>query len=182
MKVYSLPLPPESLIADALDRVDYADTYGIRTNAVVKPETLPPLFFQVFPKWFTGLMYLREALAGIIGLKTAKGIDVRQQLLDFTGKEGESIALFHVMGRSEEEILTGENDRHLDFRLSFMARPRPDGTELILATTVQFNGWLGRAYFLPVRPIHRLIVPLLLKRMVRRLERTTSFSSSPQNG
>lgn len=180
MKPYTLSLPATSLIATALNRVDYEDTFGIRTNARVSVEQLPPLFFKLFPKWFTGLMYLREAIAGLIGLKTGKGIDVRAQLRDFTGTVGESIALFHVMGRSEEEILTGENDSHLDFRLSFFARPLAEGTELILATTVQYNGWLGKAYFLPVGPIHRLIVPIILKRMARYLERYEATAAYPQ--
>lgn len=179
MKPYSRSIPAPSLIVQSLGRTDYQDTFGIKTSTQVSVEKLPPLFFKLFPSWFTGLMYLREAMAGVIGLKTGKGIDVKQQLKDFRGEIGESIALFHVLGRSEEEILTGENDSHLDFRLSFFARPEEKGTELILTTTVQFNGWLGKAYFMPVRPIHRLIVPLILKRMASYLERSNSLSTYP---
>jgi hypothetical protein len=180
MKAYSLSLPKGSLIESALDRVDYHDTFGIKTSARVSVEQLPPIFFKVFPRWFSGLMHLREALAGLIGLKTGKGIDISRQLETFSGSVGESIALFHILGRSEEEILSGENDRHLDFRLSFFARPQLRGTELVLATTVSFNGWLGRAYFLPVRPIHRLIVPIILKRIARHLEQSDLSSAHPQ--
>ncbi|PHN05607.1 DUF2867 domain-containing protein [Flavilitoribacter nigricans] len=181
MKAYTQPIPEGSLIETALERIDYQDSFGIQTSAQVDVVQLPPLFFKLFPTWFMGLMYLREAIAGLIGLKTGRGIDVRAQLRDFTGTIGESIALFQVMGRSEEEILTGENDRHLDFRLSFFARPCEHGTELILSTSVQYNGWLGRAYFLPVKPVHRLIVPIILKRMARYLERNaTMFPSGAQ--
>lgn len=180
MKPYPLTLPKGSLIETDLNRIDYHDSFGIRTAVVVSVDQLPPLFFKVFPRWFRGLMYLREAIAGLIGLKTGEGIDVRQQLKSFSGEVGESIALFHVLGRSEEEILTGENDRHLDFRLSFFARPLEKGTELVLTTTVQYNAWLGKAYFLPVRPIHRLIVPIILKRMARYLEQAGTYTSYPQ--
>ena len=112
---------------------------------------------------------MRDAIAKLIGLKTAAGIDVEKQLRDFTGQVGDSIALFHVKGRSETEILSGESDRHLDFCLSFFAIPKGTGTQLSLATTVQFNGWLGKVYFVPVGPIHRFIVPVILKRMAKDL-------------
>lgn len=170
MQVETIPIPTPSLIEGALPRTDYADAYAVTVPGRVSPEVAAVAFFRSFPAWFTGLMYVRESLASLAGLKTARGMDVEAQLRNFTGRPGESIALFHVLDRSEEEILSGENDRHLDFRLSFFAQPRPEGTRLILATTVRFNGWPGRAYFLPVRPVHRLAVPVLLKRTARRLQ------------
>lgn len=170
MKPYMIPIPEESLIKTALDKTDYYDVFAIKVDNKVPVEVLPPLFFKVFPSWFMGLMYLREAIAGLIGLKTGKGIDVKKQLQEFSGQVGESIALFHVLDRSQEEILMGENDSHLDFRLSFFARPVGEGTELVMATTVQFNALLGKIYFVPVRPIHKMIVPVILKRMAKRLE------------
>lgn len=176
MKPYTAPLPRPSLIAEALPSIDYTDTFGVVVPQTVAVTDLPPLFFRVFPNWFRALLYLREALARPLGLKTAKGLDVERQLREFDGEVGSGIALFHVLGRNEEEILTGENDRHLDFCLSFFARPHPSGTELLLSTTVQFNATLGRIYFTPVRPIHRLVVPLLLRRMARLLSKAHPLS------
>ena len=37
----------------------------------------------------------------------------------------------------------------------------------MVSTIVRFNNWLGRLYFLPVRPIHRLIVPAMLRNGLR---------------
>ncbi len=170
MKSISIALPEPSLIGEALSRVDYLDVFAIDLKSRPPVASLPPLFFRSFPAWFVALLHIREAMAGVIGLKTAHGIDVKAQLADFRGEPGQSVALFHVLGRSEEEILTGEDDRHLDFRLSFFVLPREEGSRIALATTVQFKGWLGRLYFLPVRPIHRLIVPVMLRRMAKKLE------------
>lgn len=171
MKTYKVELPKDSLIYTALDRIDYWDAYGIKVplESANVPAKMPVLFFKVFPAWFRGLMYLREAIAKVIGLKTAMGMDVAQQIKNFKGEVGESIAVFNVIGRSETELLTNENDAHLNFCLSFFAFPQGDETELILATTVQFNGWLGKVYFVPVGPIHRLITPIILKRIAAAL-------------
>lgn len=172
MKVYRKTLPTDSLIAKALERIDYEDNFATIVRGSALPlEKLPKLFFKSFPKWFLALMLLREKIGAVIGLKTATGLDVPQQLQDFTGKVGESIALFHVMGRSEEELLTGENDSHLDFRLSFFVKPQGNESEISLSTTVQYNSWVGRLYFLPVKPIHNLVMPVILRRMAQRFER-----------
>ncbi|MEM8567447.1 MAG: DUF2867 domain-containing protein, partial [Bacteroidota bacterium] len=85
------------------------------------------------------------------------------------GQPGESLALFHVKDRTDTEILTGENDKHLDFSLSIMGQPSHQGFEIILTTTVIFNNWLGRLYFFPVKPVHKLLVPAMLERMAKKL-------------
>jgi hypothetical protein len=173
MTTYTIPLFPDSLIYKAI-RVDYEDVFAIDipSETVIKPEELVPLFFDVFPKWFMVLMHLREAIAKLIGLKTAHGIDIEEQLANFKGEKGESIALFHVFDRTEEEILTGETDKHLDFRLSFFSKPKAKNVyQVSLATTVQYNGGLGKLYFFFVKPFHRLIVPVILKRIAKRLSK-----------
>jgi hypothetical protein len=84
----------------------------------------------------TGIL---EVIAKMVGLKKANGIDVTKQLKNFKGEIGDSIALFHVMERNETEILTGENDKHLNFRLSLIALPNDWGTEIQVATTVLYT-------------------------------------------
>ncbi len=171
MKTYQLPLQKNSLIEKALPRIDYQDTFALETDYPIPVEKLPVLFFKSFPKWFMLLMGIREVFGKIVGLKTAHGKNVKKQLQEFKGEVGESIALFQVLGRTEEELIMGENDSHLDFRLSFFSRPKNEKTEIIITTTVLFNKWMGRAYFFPVKPIHRIIVPILLRRMCQNWER-----------
>ncbi len=170
MKPYILELPKESLIERSLERNDYIDVFGIDipSKQPILPKEIVPLFFKSFPSWFMGLMMLREGIAKMIGLKTADGTDVEKELKEFKGEVGESIALFHVLDCSKHEILSGETDKHLDFRLSFFSIPKSANiSQVILATTVQYNGWLGKVYFFFVKPFHRLIVPILLKRIAK---------------
>jgi Protein of unknown function (DUF2867) len=102
-------------------------------------------------------MRLRDALVHPFGLKTSpRGPRHRPSFLP-----GERIGLFTLFERTEEEMLLGEDDRHLDFRVCL--RVSGDG-QATLATLVRFrNGW-GRAYFFLIRPFHALVV----KRMLRR--------------
>ena len=172
MKPYIVPLFKDSIIYSALGRNDYVDAFAIDVakDLNIPIEKLMVSFFDVFPSWFMALMHIREAIAKMIGLKTANGIDVREQLDNFKGEVGESIALFHVLGRSETELMSGETDKHLDFRMSFLVKPKKEHQQITLATTVQYNGWLGKAYFFFVKPVHRLIVPIILKRIARKVD------------
>ncbi len=170
MNTYVTPIPEDSLIANAMDQIDYEDNWAGISQVKVDESELPVLFFHSFPNWFRALMGLREVIARVIGLKTAHGMDIAKQMREFKGEPGQSIALFHVLDREPGEIMMGENDSHLNFRLSFISREVEQGTEVMLATTVHFQNRVGRLYFLPVKPIHRLVVPVLLRRMIKKLE------------
>jgi hypothetical protein len=171
MNVTECPLPKEYLISHSLPRIDYADVYQIEmpNNTTVTPRDAMVAFFQSFPRSFVALLLLRERLATLAGLKTAgrrSYAEHLQELETFRGEVGERIALFEVLDRSGTELMTGADDRHLDFRLSFIALP---GGTVQLATVVKINNALGRAYFGVVRPIHRFYMRRVMRSMARRL-------------
>lgn len=169
MKPFPKEIPETAIIKTAMERIDYTDNYSIIVPKSKAPalEKMPLLFFTCMPSWFRVLMYLREGIAKVIRLKTAIALDIPHQMREFSGAVGESIAIFHVIGRSNTEIMMGENDSHLDFRLSFLRYDRGEEVEIMLATTVQYNNWLGKVYFFPVKPFHKIIVQILLRKMVR---------------
>jgi Protein of unknown function (DUF2867) len=115
-----------------------------------------------------GHVFRGAALGGLVGLKIAPR-NARIDLAHASLQPGESVGLFKVYQRSEDEILMGEDDRHLDFRVSVLLQVRHDERWAVITTVVRFNNWLGRVYFLPVRPLHRLIVPAMMRNAVRRL-------------
>ncbi len=117
---------------------------------------------------------LRNKIASIFGLKTPGEIDDRQQKLDnFKCEPGEQLGLFKVFNKTDNEVVLGEDDKHLNFRVSLLLnKHKIDLTkkEIIISTTVEFNNWFGRLYFLPVRPFHKIIVPTMLKGIIKQLE------------
>ena len=114
-----------------------------------------------------------------MGLKTGgeTSIQDRAAILDrFQGQKGESIGLFKVFDRTDSEIILGEDDKHLDFRVSLLIDPIQENNKkenkknLTISTTVYFNNWLGKLYFLPVKPFHKFIVPIMLKGIIKSVE------------
>ena len=76
------------------------------------------------------------------------------------------------LDRSAREILLGEDDRHLDFRVSVLCSPAPSGVspggrQLVLSTVIRYHNVCGRLYFLVVGPFHRALVKSALRRAAR---------------
>ena len=102
------------------------------------------------PPWVRALMGIRTAVVRPLGLRTG------------------SAGLFPLLSASADTVVTGVDDRHLDFRLVLHVRPAAEGRELVAVTVVRRHNALGRAYFAVVRPFHSRVVPAMLRRLVER--------------
>lgn len=75
---------------------------------------------------------------------------------------GSKLMSFTVLTRNENEIVMGEDDKHLKFRTSvFVDREK---SKVYLTTIVKFNNWLGKFYFIPVKLIHKILVKSQFKK------------------
>ncbi|WP_100612342.1 DUF2867 domain-containing protein [Confluentibacter lentus] len=177
MKILKSTLPNTSILKPDEKTFDYIDSFEsvfIDTNDDITSTKIGKSFFMSGPKWVDTLFAFRNKLVGLFGLKTSGTMTDRQKMLDnFKGEKGEQIGLFKVLDKTTDEIILGEDDKHLNFRVSlFVDQQSGDKThkKLIISTTVKFNNWFGRLYFLPVRPFHKLIVPTMLKGIIRHVE------------
>jgi hypothetical protein len=123
------------------------------------------------PKGALWLLSIREFIAKQIGLKTANGKkNVTAEIQSFQGCIGEKIGLFEVWCRNENEIVTGQRDKHLDFGLSFYIENDNEKHIIKLTTIVKINSFLGKVYFFLVKPIHKLLMPTVTKRLSNKLK------------
>ncbi len=158
--VESVAVPVDGLLAGALPRVDYADAYRATLEGTPAPslDELARALLGTAPGWVEALMRLRNTVVRPFGLKTGpvKSADPA------TLAPGARVGIFCVLARREGELLLGEDDRHLDFRVSLRIEEHAGKTCVVLTTVVCFHNWFGRAYFVPVAPMHRLIVPAMI--------------------
>ncbi|MDM8161776.1 DUF2867 domain-containing protein [Labilibaculum sp. K2S] len=133
------------------------------------------LFFTSSPKWADNLMSLRDKIVGMFGLKTTSQLTAEQRDTDsFKFEPGEQLDIFKLYIRTENELIMGEDDKHLSFRFSLLLDNINDGTikqRITLTTGVEFKNLFGRLYFFPVKPFHQLIVKRTLKRMIQKIEK-----------
>lgn len=106
-------------------------------------------------------MLLRNAIVAPLGLKA----DVAALPPD-----QERLGMFPVISETEERVVMGFDDKHLDFRviLDCCAIPN-DHSKVSLTTAVRSHNRLGRVYLRIILPFHRLIVPAMLRGMARKL-------------
>ncbi|MCJ7932237.1 MAG: DUF2867 domain-containing protein [Chryseobacterium sp.] len=175
MKVKKIEFPEKSVLSREKNGFDYADSFaGILPGNGQKTEIadIGKAFFTSGPQWGKKMFAFRNKVVGLLGLKTGAETCRTQNAEEFTCEVGERVGLFKVFDKTENEIILGEDDKHLDFRISLLF-DKNAGTEnsLTISTTVKFHNWLGILYFLPVRPFHQLIVPAMLKNIIGQLEK-----------
>jgi hypothetical protein len=157
-------LPAESRITHAYESVNLADAYSIRLppSASADPEVLARFLFTQRAPWIGRLMKVRDTLVASFGLKTAK------HLASLGGVSGRKrVGIFKIYSTSETEIVLGEDDKHLDFRVSVLCsseRTPGDGRRLVVSTVVHCHNRLGRTYVVLIAPFHRLVVQSSLRR------------------
>lgn len=156
--------PTASALAPFYDEATFVDAFAIRLR-VPGPHDLGRLATRLIEQPGPGLraaLGLRDAVVSRFGVKTSAAI--RDRLL---AERRDHVGFFPVKSRTEREIILGEDDMHLDFRLSVSLQPSRDGgTDLVATTVVHCNNGLGHIYLAAIMPGHKLIVPSMLRKAV----------------
>ena len=154
-------LPQRSVLKPLYAKAGFADAFAIDlpSNATGDAERLAAHMLMGQARWVGWLIALRDTLVAGFGLKTSSELrdDVATDRIDF----------FRVYDRRRHEIILGEDDRHLDFRLSVLVEESALCRRLVATTVVTFNHLGGRAYIAGIAPFHRLIVKSSLRRAER---------------
>jgi hypothetical protein len=156
--VVAVALPAESRITRFYPAPFLADAFAIQLppGASTDPAVLARFIFSHQAPWVGRLMRVRDLLVSLFGLKTSKHLAAAGQ---------QRIGIFKIYQTDAQEIILGENDRHLDFRLSLLRRH--DGghaPQLVLSTVVHCHNLLGRSYIRLIAPFHRMVVRSSLRR------------------
>ncbi|MFN4166091.1 MAG: DUF2867 domain-containing protein [Ferrovibrio sp.] len=148
------PTPPDPAFLASLPGADFADAFSIVVPSCgLDAREISALVFSTPPAWVSALMDMRNAIMGRLGYKTPK---IRMG--------------FPVLRESESEVVSGLDDRHLDFRALTRIEAVDGGSRITLTTVVLTHNRLGRIYLTIIKPFHKLIVRNMLRGIARRLE------------
>ena len=157
-------MPTQSAVATVYESTNLADAFAIQLplGTSSDPEVLWRFLISQQPPWIGWLTNVRDAIVACFGLKTAKHLATLS-----SEAKPDRLGIFKVYGKSENEIVLGEDDKHLDFRVSVFLTPDLSptlGDQLIVSTVVHCHNLLGRAYILVIAPFHRQVVKTSLHR------------------
>jgi hypothetical protein len=156
----AVPLPAHSGIIHLYPSVQLADAYTLPlpAGASSDPEVLARFMFAHQPAWIGVLMRVRDTVVAWFGLKTSKQLTFLAE-----GERTERVGIFKVYSKTATEIVVGEDDTHLDFRVSVLLTAGP-APQMVVSTVVQCHNRLGRTYLLVIAPFHRMVVKASLRR------------------
>lgn len=167
MTVRRLRTPPDSPFLGDLRRFPYWDAHDAPlTRGDLDMVEIYHALFAHHPRWALRLLQLRDWLVRPFGLKPSlKSIDEPPEP-KAVYEIGDRIARFMLFSQSDSEIVTGGDDRHLDFRVAVRRLSDGDGERVVLSTIVSPHNLLGRAYLCVVLPFHLLGIRKMLANAV----------------
>ncbi|WP_207429495.1 DUF2867 domain-containing protein [Pedobacter sp. SYSU D00535] len=171
MKIQKSKLPDQSLSAGSFPLIHYRDSYSCTFQSAkpISPDDLVYAFFDAAPVWVSNLLSMRNKLARLVGLKVASENARASLRQNFKVEKGTGLGLFKVIDKRADEVLLGDDDKHLNFRISFHLTDTNPTKTFTLSTTVYYNNTFGRVYFIPVKPFHKIIVPAMMRAIVKKI-------------
>jgi len=145
-KVSATALPKESLLHDRVAPKDFLDCYSVASG--LSPRQAAEIITD-FPGWARFLLTIRRAITAPFGLSNDGPVAI------------DKVGIFPVESETNQELIAGFNDRHLNFRVSVISR----NGHVFLATWVHPHNIGGKLYLATILPFHILIARNALARV-----------------
>lgn len=169
-------IPSRSILKKNEATFHYIDSFQspiLEKGQNVDIDEFVQLFLSSGPKWADTLFKVRNNAVRLFGLKVSSAADRQKKVDTSMLKVGEQVGIFRLFEKTENEVILGEDDKHLNFRVSLLIDQYTNGSNkkrLSITTAVRFNNAFGRIYFLPVKPFHKLLVKTSLREIIKKIK------------
>lgn len=166
MAVEKTTLASGSQLHTFFDDGDFLDCYSVRIGRTNIPiSDVAQRIFIGLPRWINAFLAVRDFGVMPFGLKTTAKLPTN---LNFRTSidVGDHINFLCVRSIGTNEIILGEDDKHLDFKIS-VYRDNETSDQISLATWVRAHNRFGKIYLGAIAPFHVRIVNSRLKELAR---------------
>jgi hypothetical protein len=159
-RIRQTEIPLTSCYRDFIAPINYSDAF-VATE--IDPDiTIQEAYIKIFsdmPTWIKILMKIRNRIVSIFGINTdIEGYDMSKA----TFATGSTVGMFKIFYIDEREIIAGEDDKHLDFRVSVLKHQ----DTVTVSTFVAYNHAFGKLYMFFIIPMHKIIVKRMMGRLI----------------
>src|SRR4030081_4102517 len=146
--------PSHTVLAPVYVGGGLLDAFAIHVPAGASDdlEVLARALFERQAWWIRALTWVRDAVMATVGVKSSRAIGAA------AAARGSVIGYFPLLSKSAGELVVGEDDRHLNFRVAILLRAGAAGRrEFVAVTVVHCHNRLGRTYLAVIAPFHPVI-------------------------
>ena len=138
----------------------FASTAGVMRDAPLSHRELGivDVFFGIFahhPLWMKLLLIVRNKAASLAGLDAPTASEILRVEIKDRYVVGEKIGVWPIFSLSEDEVVAGRDNKHMDFRLSVLKVPDGDRPSVVVSTICTVHNLSAKLYLFFVVPFHR---------------------------
>lgn len=164
MTISPCSVPQDSVLDPAaVEAAYFKDSYSAPLrNANL---SMPGLFFCLFghhPLWIKRLLILRNRIAGWCGLAVPAAVDIMSPEIRSEYHVGDTIGPWPIYALSDNELVAGRDNGHLDFRLSILRINAEGAPRVVVSTICTVHNFAGKAYLFFIIPFHKWGVQRLM--------------------
>ncbi len=164
MNVVECDVPSGSMLSrELVERAYFRDSY--RAPLSRRELGIVDIFFGIFahhPLWMKLLLIVRNKIASLAGLDAPTASEILHVEIKDRYVVGEKIGVWPIFSLSEDEVVAGRNNKHMDFRLSVLKVPDGDRTSVVVSTICTVHNLSGKLYLFFILPFHRYGVRKLM--------------------
>ena len=175
MKIIECDFPPASLLDRQLvDAAYYRDSY--RAPLCKREASVTDIFHAIFahrPVWMKLLFIIRNRVVALWGIHAEPTSKVMNPQLKQHYKIGDTIGAWPIFTMTENELIAGRDDKHLDFRVSIMRERVGEGenegstSSVIVSTVCTVHNTFGKIYLFFIIPFHQLGAKWLIAQAIK---------------
>lgn len=148
MNVVECDVPSGSMLSrELIERAYFRDSY--RAPLSRRELGIVDVFFGIFahhPLWMKLLLIVRNKVASLAGLDAPTASEILHVEIKDRYVVGEKIGVWPIFSLSEDEVVIGRNNKHMDFRLSVLKVPDGDRTSVVVSTICTVHNLTGKLY------------------------------------
>ena len=168
MPVVECEVPQSSVLDRGFIHTAYfRDSY--RVPLLNAQTSMTEIFFAIFghrPGWMNLALILRNRIASFCGLDAPTAAELLNPEMKGSYGVGDKIGVWPIFALTENELVAGRNNKHLDFRLSVLKEAAGTNGSVVVSTVCTVHNGFGKIYLFFVVPFHRCGVQQLLSRAI----------------
>jgi hypothetical protein len=122
--------------------------------------------FAHHPAWMKAALILRNCIVCFFGLHSAAAAEVLKFRVQGGYAIGGKMGVWPILALTDTEVVTGRDNKHLDFRLSVLKVTDGGKIEVVVTTVCKVNNVFGKIYLFFVLPFHKWGLKKIISRAV----------------